>query len=112
VVNRSELQQLAEVRIRDAEALLAANQWSGAYYLAGYAVECALKACIAKLTAEHDFPDKEVVVKSYTHSIETLIDIAQLKLQRNSDAVSNSSLGTNWFISQRLERKISLPTMV
>ncbi len=40
-VNRAELQQLAEDRILDAQALLAVNRWSGAYYLAGYAVECA-----------------------------------------------------------------------
>jgi hypothetical protein len=58
-VNRTQLQQLAEERVRDAEALLNAGQWSGAYYLAGYAVEFALKACIAKLTNQHDFPDKD-----------------------------------------------------
>jgi len=45
-VNRAELRQLAEDRILDAEHLLAAGRWSGAYYLAGYAVECGLKACI------------------------------------------------------------------
>jgi len=49
-VNRTQLQQLAEERVRDAEALLKAGQWSGAYYLAGFAVEFGLKACIAKLT--------------------------------------------------------------
>jgi HEPN domain-containing protein len=31
--------------------LLEAGLYAGAYYLAGYAVECALKACIAKKTA-------------------------------------------------------------
>jgi hypothetical protein len=45
-MNRAELQQLAEDRRLDAEALLAAQRWAGAYYLAGYAVECGLKACI------------------------------------------------------------------
>ncbi|MSU78452.1 MAG: HEPN domain-containing protein [Gemmataceae bacterium] len=50
VVNRTQLQQLAQERVRDADSLLKAGQWSGAYYLAGYAVECGLKACIAKLT--------------------------------------------------------------
>ncbi len=40
--------------MRDAEVLLDAGQWSGAYYLAGYAVECGLKACAAEMTNQHD----------------------------------------------------------
>jgi hypothetical protein len=79
-VNRTELQQLAEERVRDSDALLKAGQWSGAYYLAGYAVECGLKACIAKLTNLHDFPDKELAQRCYTHKIETLVEVAGLVL--------------------------------
>jgi hypothetical protein len=47
---RSEFQQLSVVRIRDAAALLAAGQFDGSYYLGGFAVEAALKGCIAKAT--------------------------------------------------------------
>jgi HEPN domain-containing protein len=54
-MTRWDLQKLAEDRLLDAEALLAAGRWSAAYYLAGYAVECAIKACIAKLVQEYDF---------------------------------------------------------
>jgi hypothetical protein len=46
VVNRAELRKLAEDRVLDAEAPLKESRWSGAYYLAGYAVECGLKACV------------------------------------------------------------------
>jgi hypothetical protein len=46
VVNRAEFQKLADLRAREAGVLLAARCYDGAYYLAGYAVECALKACI------------------------------------------------------------------
>ena len=45
---RSDFQKLAEDRIADAGALFEAHRYDAAYYLAGYAVECALKACIAK----------------------------------------------------------------
>jgi hypothetical protein len=88
-VNRAQLQQLAEERSLDAQVLLSGGRWSGAYYLAGYAVECALKACIAKLTGEHDFPDKEFVNKCYTHKIELLVVLAGLKAQRDADAAVN-----------------------
>ena len=97
-MNRADLQQLADDRIRDAEALLDAGRWSGAYYLAGYAVECALKACIAKRTSQHDFPDKNTVQKSYSHDLVILIDLAGLKLQLKLDTMpaANPSLGIYW----------------
>ena len=49
-MNRRDLQQLADDRVLDAEALLNAGRWAAAYYLSGYAVECALKARIARQT--------------------------------------------------------------
>ncbi len=72
-MNRAELQRLANERIQDARALLAARRWSAAYYLAGYAVECALKACIAKLMKAEDFPDKSFAEKCWTHDLDRLV---------------------------------------
>lgn len=97
-MNRTQLQQVAEERIRDAEALLNAGQWSGAYYLAGYAVECGLKACIAKLINQHDFPDKELTQKAYTHRIDVLVDAARLETQRKAVATANVAFLNNWVI--------------
>ena len=48
IMDKANLQQIAEIRVRDAEVLLAAGQWDAAYYLPGYSIECALKACISK----------------------------------------------------------------
>ncbi len=98
LVNRTQLQILSEERARDAEALLDVGRWSGAYYLAGYAVECGLKACIAKLTQQHDFPDQKFVNSSFTHKIEDLIKLAGLGLQRDTDVKSKPLLGSNWLI--------------
>ena len=97
-MNRADLQQLADDRVRDADALLNAGRWSAAYYISGYAVECALKACIAKQTNLHDFPDKIVAQQSYTHNLLDLLDLAGLKLQLKLDTTpaANSALGINW----------------
>src|SRR6478752_3761994 len=96
-MNRSDFQQLADVRIDEASVLFAQGQYDGAYYLAGYAVECALKACIAKLTNLHDYPPpKKFVDDCYTRDIEKLLQAAGLKAQRNADAAANQSLGRNW----------------
>jgi HEPN domain-containing protein len=56
-VNRTDFQKLSEIRVREAEVLFENGFYEGAYYLAGYAIECAFKACIAKQIREYDFPD-------------------------------------------------------
>lgn len=78
-MNRTDLQQLAELRVKEAECLLSASHWDGAYYLCGYAIECALKACIAKMTREGDFPNKDLIIQSYTHDLKTLVRAAKLE---------------------------------
>ncbi len=97
-MNRARFQALADERIVDAEAFILAGRWSGAYYLAGYAVECGLKACIAKLTNAEDFPDKNFVLSCHTHVIEDLVRLAGLKDQRDIDAAANPAIGRSWTI--------------
>lgn len=72
----------------------------GAYYLAGYAVECALKACIAKATVRHDFPDKKKVDDSHTHSLEKLIKVAKLEEAWSERVRIDSRFRTSWEIVQ------------
>jgi HEPN domain-containing protein len=78
-MNRIDFQEIAEIRIQESKALLIAGFPDGAYYLAGYAVECALKSCIAKRTREHDFPEKKLVNDSHTHDLGKLLQLAELK---------------------------------
>jgi hypothetical protein len=77
-VNRRDLQFLARSRLTEARALLSASHPDGAYYLAGYAVECGLKACIARRTERHEFPDKRTVDASHTHNLRDLVKVANL----------------------------------
>jgi HEPN domain-containing protein len=97
-VNRAELQQLAEDRIFDAEALLANGRWSGAYYLAGYAVECGLKSCVLShiLNTGAIFLDRKFSEKCWTHSLEGLLKLAGLEAFLGIDVAANPTLGLNW----------------
>jgi hypothetical protein len=97
-MDRTDLQGLADVRIEEARALLGLTPPlpDGAYYLAGYAVECALKVAIAKLNNEHDWPDKEFVAKCHTHDILALVRLAGLEAARTADADANPALEQNW----------------
>jgi HEPN domain-containing protein len=78
-MTRKDLQGLAALRLKEAKALLDAGFPDGAYYLAGYAAECAIKACIAKQTERHEFPDKERANRSWAHKLNSLIEVAGLQ---------------------------------
>ena len=95
-MNRTDFQKLARMRVREPKALLESGHFSGAYYLAGYSVECALKSCIAKSTARHDFPDKHRVQESHTHNLLSLLKLADLQSQFTQDKGQNPILAGNW----------------
>jgi len=97
-MNRSDLQRLADLRIREAKVLLDNDYYQGAYYLAGYAVECALKACIAKETKEYDFPDKKLAKSSYTHDLTELLGISRLTEKMKDAKSQNKTLETYWAV--------------
>ena len=99
-MNRAGFQQLAELRLREAEALFAAGLPDGAYYLAGYSVECALKACIAKRTQEHDFPEKKLAIDSHTHDLRDLLRLALLKNELETVLQADPLMDENWTIVQ------------
>lgn len=95
-MNRTDFQKLARTRLREAKALRKAGQYSGAYYLAGYSIECALKACIAKSIQRHDFPEKDKTAKSYSHNLRDLLGLAQLDSALKAEMTTNSRLAGNW----------------
>jgi HEPN domain-containing protein len=96
-MNREQFQQLAKVRLREAKLLLSANAADGAYYLAGYAVEFALKARIARSTQKHDFPDLKRAQDSYKHRAKDLIVVAGLK-SALEEAMRQSEFAMRWEI--------------
>jgi len=96
-VNRKNFQTLALERLSDAEALLNARKYSGAYYLAGYSIECALKACIARQSKRYAFPPKDAA-KYFTHDLERLIDIADLRQKLKAEGKKSEAFDDNWTI--------------
>jgi hypothetical protein len=99
VTTRAEWQKLAEDRILDAQALFAAGRWSGAFYLIGYAVECGLKACVLARIGAHPevvYEDRRFSIDSWTHDIERLVVLTDIKTDRDADAAANARLYQNW----------------
>ena len=97
-MNKTELENLAAIRIKEAKILLTADCYQGAYYLAGYALECTLKACIAKQVKEFDFPDKKLANDSYTHKLANLVITAGLKPNLTAQEKQSKEFELNWAV--------------
>ena len=95
-MNRRELQAIALVRLKDAQLLYKHRRFDGAYYLAGYVIECALKACIAKRTKRYDFPDKEFFKDAYIHDLSRLLGPAGLKVEFEQEFRTDRALEVKW----------------
>ncbi len=111
-MNRRDLQRLSNMRLSEAKVLLDSGYYSGAYYLLGYAVECALKACIARRVQQHEFPDLQTVRDSYTHNLQSLLNVSGLESDldqaRRVDEILNAKWSTvkDWTVESRYHYSI------
>ena len=97
-ITKADFQKLADVRIREAKILLDAGEWDGAYYLAGYAVECAMKACIIKrLNTSDAWPEKRFTEDCYKHDLELLLRLADLETAMKAAG----PVATKWLVVRR-----------
>jgi hypothetical protein len=101
MLTKNELEKLAQLRLDDSVFLLSASRCSSAYYLAGYSVELALKACIAKLIQPDTIPDKEFVNAIYKHNFQGLVATAGLLPELNTDLKADPQFAGAWGIASQ-----------
>lgn len=104
-VNKKQLQKLAKIRLIDAQSLLGRKRWSGAYYLSGYVVECALKACLLKHLGESDSifgvtGYLKQLADCWTHDLVKLVTLAGLDADFGAARGANPTLENYWGISK------------
>lgn len=96
-LTREKLQKLADSRIDEAGVLLHSKHWTGAYYLTGLGIECALKACLARAVQRYDFPDKSFINRAYTHKLEELAKLdPEFWGDLDSETKADTKLAGNW----------------
>jgi hypothetical protein len=100
-MNKADLEKLAAIRLQEARVLLSAEYYPGAYYLTGYALECTLKACIAKNVKALDFPNKQLAIDSYTHNLSKLLATAGLKDALAQQEKADSGFKVNWAVANQ-----------
>lgn len=104
-MDRKKLQNLAETRLRDAKALLGRKRWSGAYYLCGYVIECALKSCLLRHLGESGavFGEPKYLkelANCWTHDLANLVKLAGLEAEFGVARGANPALDTFWGVTK------------
>ncbi len=89
---------MAQSKLDAGNALAKFRKWSNAYYLAGYTIELALKACVARQISADTLPEKRLINGVYTHEIDKLIGLAGLKVELKNRSDENSLFAANWAI--------------
>ena len=103
---RRQLQTLAKLRLHEAETLYNSGFYDGSVYLAGYAVELALKARICRLLGVGEYP-LNVGQSFKVHDLEQLRLLAglstEIDITKNKDLFDNWSKAVDWDPEQRYE---------
>ncbi|HUY89940.1 MAG TPA: hypothetical protein VMV10_14485 [Pirellulales bacterium] len=107
VTSRADFEKLIVLRMEEAKLLIdAKSDWDGAYYLAGYAVEFALKIrIISQLMKSNSFPDKKLADNYYKHDLTVLRKAAGLDEEMDKDPLVNQKWVTvkDWSEQSRYE---------
>ncbi len=111
-MNREALQLISRQRRREAAVLLRARLFPGAYYLSGYSVECALKACIARQTNRHDFPNKKLANEAWTHDLQKLVQLTGVGPELDRDMKASQALQLNWTIVKDWSEAVRYDTSI
>jgi hypothetical protein len=101
MLTKKDLEMLADTRLDDATYLLNGARYSSAYYLAGYAVELGIKACIADVFEADVIPDKSFVNAIYSHRLDELLRLAGIEGQLQADMKNDSLLAAAWGVASK-----------
>lgn len=96
----SDIIELAELRLKEAQVLLDNNMTNGAFYLLGYSVELYLKYKICKILNIDDLFDENCPLKKYfkganpfySHDLNTLLVFSGLKTKYDTEIAQNKDL--------------------
>lgn len=102
-----DLRAIARARLRDAQVLLRAKRFDGAFYLAGYAIELALKARICRTLRWPGFPETSQDFKGLqslrTHDLEILLSFSGVEARVRTRYSAEWSVVVKWSPEKRYQ---------
>jgi hypothetical protein len=107
MISTKDLRVIARARLRDAQVLLHAKRFDGAFYLSGYAVELALKARICQTLRWQGFPDNAKEFKDMqsvkTHDLEILLRFSGVENRVKTKSLAEWSVVLKWNPEKRYQ---------
>jgi HEPN domain-containing protein len=107
MIETKDLRMIARARLRDAQVLLKAKRFDGAFYLSGYAVELALKARICRTLKWREFPQSGREFEDFkslrTHDLEVLVKFSGFAERVTARALTEWSLVAKWNPEKRYQ---------
>jgi len=99
MLSEQDFLKISQTRLEEAKILFSNGLYDGSVYLAGYALEAALKGRICKIL-DSDYPPSGDAFRSfYTHKFDTLIKLAALEKKLDEAKVLSSNFATNWSLA-------------
>src|SRR5437867_10955585 len=107
MIPTKDLRAIARARLRDAQVLLRAKRFDGAFYLCGYAIELALKARICRTLKWPGFPESAHDFKGMqsvkTHDLEVLLRFSGVEDRVRAKHLPEWSEVTRWNPERRYQ---------
>jgi len=105
MISTKDLKAIARARLRDAQALLRAKRFDGAFYLCGYAVEVALKARICRTLKWAGFPETGSETRGMqsirTHDLDLLLRFSGAEARVKAKHPAEWSVVLRWTPERR-----------
>jgi len=92
MATKQQLQELAYLRLQEAEVLFAADLHDGCVYLCGYVIELALKACICAKVGVQEYPSDSDRWRKETFWIHDFNDLSLLAGLEPEISLANPAL--------------------
>jgi HEPN domain-containing protein len=108
MIGKKDLRTIARARLRDANVLLKAKRFDGAFYLCGYSVELALKARICQTLRWSGFPEVPNEFKGLqslkTHDLEILLRLSGAEAKVRTKYFADWSVVLDWNPEKRYQQ--------
>ena len=95
-MQKTEIEEIVQARLEDAEVLLEASRFDGSVYLCGYAIELGLKARICRTLQWDEYPTSGKYSTFKTHDLDVLLHLTGLGLLENLN--HPKIRGTSWLL--------------
>ena len=107
MISPKELRTIAKARLRDAQVLIRARRFDGAWYLCGYVIELALKARICRTLKWSGFPESGDDFKGLqsvkTHDLAILLKFSGVEGRVKAKHMAEWSVVLKWNPEKRYQ---------